>query len=424
MPMSNHHPVTRRRFLKTGLNLASSFALGVPLAVSGARPAKADGGVTFAVVVAAVNLANSLFRMSERSGGLNQRLQAMQLELDAILQTQMETLDAVNEVNNNLVKLQELIPNLLTKQEYFTALKDVKTANDEVRNFGIDVQRAQGKSLGPRDFDLFHQAFQSTRSALSKLDQTTSESIEGDPGVAAMAYAACSITMLAEQCFVLSKVEPFFPEDSKIVVWNAANQFSQLRDDMMRILTTLKTQRLPPLYREQTSIRDAEEKRLSENPWSTGFFQSIATGSGPTNFDVCLITSVPHHVDKGRYCPPEIITNINHSIQPPCSEVYDDYETQLLHHRQFTVDAVRLSAENGVYHLAGSLIYGDETQSQGSAACDPAEAPNKSLEEHLVNFSADATSYSKAIANVVALRNVGAVASQVENKVALLTIPG
>src|ERR1700733_12831520 len=386
MPLSNR-PVTRRRFLRTGLKLALPFALGAPLTVPGACPAKADAGITFAIVAAAVNLANSLFAMSQRAGGLNQRLQAMQLELDAILQTQVETLTAVNEVNNNLVKLQELIPNLLTKQEYFAALADVKTANDEVRNFGIDVQKAQGKALGVRDFDLFHHAFQSTRSALSRLDQTTLESVDGDPGVAAMAYAACSVTMLAEQCWVLGKIEPLFPDGSKMAVWNAANEFSQLRNDLTTILTTLKTQRLPPLYREQTYIRDVEVKRLEENPWTTGFFESIATGSGPTDFDVCLITNVLHHDDQGMYCPPPIVANINRPIQPPCYQRYHDYETQLPHHRQFTVDVARLAAGNDeyYYYLAKSLAYGDETQSQASVACAPVTGAKKCLEEYLSN---------------------------------------
>ncbi len=413
------HAVTRRRFLRTSLNLAWPFAFGVPLTALGALPARADFGIMFAVVEAAANLANSLSKVSESAGGLNKRLEVIQLELDAILQTQVETLAAVNEVNNNVIKLGELIPNLLTKQEYFNAKLEVGTANDEVKRFGEDVQKMPGRPLGPRDFDRFYHAFQSTRSALSRLDQTTLESVDGDPGVVAMAYAACSITMLAEQCWVLGKIEPLLDE-SKMASWDAANEFSQLRSGLKSVLATLKTQRLPPLYAGQTSIRDAEAKRLKDNPWATEFFEAIASGPGLKKFDGCLITYIQHKEAVGEHCTVGPIRNeVDHGR---CDYEYKYYQTPLLHHRQFTVDAVTLSDPGGNDYLTKSLVYGSETQSQGGETC-AAPAPKKSIDESLADFTPDALSFSKAAANVAALNNARAVATQIESAVALMSLP-
>ena len=163
---------------------------------------------------------------------------------------------------------------------------------------------------------------------------------------------------------------------------------------------------------------------------ATGFFEAIASDSGPRAFERCLITYVQHHDEIGRDCRPARIIN-EHEVPQHCTVKYNNYHTLLFHHRQFTVDAVTLSSpngsnyltkSNGKNYLTKSQDYRDETQSQGAAAC-AAPASAKPLEGVSSISGPDALSFSKAAANVAALSNAGAVATQIESAVALMSLP-
>src|SRR4051812_19499767 len=103
--------VSRRRFLSGGSALVSAPVISqLPLQLLGQRSALADGGATSAVVVAASSVASALLGLMHGSTGLGERLLAMQLTLNAILNNQIRTLEAISAVNDNLELLKKQLP--------------------------------------------------------------------------------------------------------------------------------------------------------------------------------------------------------------------------------------------------------------------------------------------------------------------------
>jgi hypothetical protein len=155
--------LSRRAFLATGIGASFQLPLQIPHLLFLTNAARADGGVTIAIIAACISIAQALASLSRGSNGLGERLQAMQLSLDAILQTQIETLKAIDAVNTNLNALKQQIPNLFKEDAYRRSFEQCQKSYDGTRTLAKQVFQIDAHRLGERDFPLFYSAYKDAR---------------------------------------------------------------------------------------------------------------------------------------------------------------------------------------------------------------------------------------------------------------------
>ena len=83
--------ITKRRFLQ---GAAATVFSPVPATVPFIETAEADFGVT-AVVIAALSLASSIASLLGGSGGIGDMLASIQMSINAVLEIQKKTLEAI-----------------------------------------------------------------------------------------------------------------------------------------------------------------------------------------------------------------------------------------------------------------------------------------------------------------------------------------
>src|ERR1700675_1797676 len=127
--------VSRRKVL---LGTAASLLLPITATPLFESSARADGGVT--AVMAVLALASAAASLSGGAGGLGDILQSLQVSINAVLEIQRRTLEAIVLVNKNIEELKTLIPNLFNEQHYWDAYKSSFKVYEAAKTFNFEIR--------------------------------------------------------------------------------------------------------------------------------------------------------------------------------------------------------------------------------------------------------------------------------------------
>src|SRR5262245_34462668 len=119
--------ITRRNILSGSSAVFATSLFPSPIVL---KPAFADGRATAAIVVAVIQVAQALASLAQGSNGLGERLLALQITVNAILEIQLATLRAISAVNSNLEALRKEIPELFQLAAYRSSLIETTKAFD------------------------------------------------------------------------------------------------------------------------------------------------------------------------------------------------------------------------------------------------------------------------------------------------------
>jgi hypothetical protein len=282
--------ISRRDALRKGAAYLAVPLIGqCSMPLMGILPAAADGGATASAVIAAIQVAQALIGLTQGSSGLGERLEAMQLTLNAILETQVKTLEAISLVNLNVEALRHELPELFRQEAYRRSLEQTKKSFDRAKDLSQEIMKADRTKLKVQDFERFVGANDEMRAAASQFDITVrTETIKGIPGVAAMIFAGCSARLLAEECWILTKLSRQFPKTAILESWKEQISLGNVaRVLATEVFSVLKNNQIPTLINEQTDARTTSADIIKHNVWGPPIIEELKT-TGKKTMESCL----------------------------------------------------------------------------------------------------------------------------------------
>jgi hypothetical protein len=329
----------RRKFVRAGL-LCFAAPLGqLPLNI---RSASADGGATIAIITACIAVAQALASLSAGSNGLGQRLEAMQLALGAILQAQLDTLNAIGAVNDNLNLLKRQIPDLFKQDAYRRSFEETLKSYEGTRTLAKQISQVSSKKLNDKDFERFLAAYTETRDAATQLSANITEAISGPEGVAAIAFAACSVRMLAELCWILADLNNRFPLGAKPPSWKARIALGDLSGSLTEnVLPRIRIKIIETLLAEQKNNSEKALKEIGANVWGPPVVALLSSRAvGNNALESCFRSGYsPQSIVVGQKCRPNFV---NMDFPENCRDLMANYSVAALERRKFVLEIEKL----------------------------------------------------------------------------------
>lgn len=249
-----HADASRRGFLKGSL-LASGAAIIAPSGLLFPSPANAQYVETALAVVSFVSAMRA-----RRGGGMGQRMAALNIKLDQVLDNQITILGAVGQLQSSIQRLSEDVEGYLINADYRSFLRETLAVTELCKRL---IARDAPPELKAKDFEgVFNDLYRlvlSSKAAL-QLGPATRQ------GLTSALYASSALMVLTENCYSLAQLEIELPEDLR---WQSSRpqKYEEMMEVLEEALTLLKDRRLVEADGEQIRRGMDNWNDFDETPW-------------------------------------------------------------------------------------------------------------------------------------------------------------
>lgn len=293
---------SRRNFLKM---LAGTLA--APASMIGAANAE-----MLATISAILSILSAVSALSSSTNGMGARLQAMQLQLSAILDLQQATLAAIVELNQNIEAIRRELPELFKEDALRRTFGSITAAYDGCRSLGRQIQATPAGTLGSADFNRFLGCFDEVQRSVSVLNTNSQEKLTGRSGIAAATFAAASCKLAVEALFILKAIEKTFPNAPNIrpSSWHPDIAFADLSTPLWRSTIPHFARSNAELMQEQVKLANKCREYFDDLPFGSELnmlLRPYPRSNAPIDA-MCLIPKNTYRIANvssdrpGKYC--------------------------------------------------------------------------------------------------------------------------
>lgn len=207
--------IDRRHLLSCAAASAAVALMSPPLMIAAATPAGAVDPAT--AVTIGLSIANALSALTAKGGGLGEQFAVLNLKVDQILQNQIRTFEAIQQLQQSISKLETQIGGLFTEERYkdlAIAIYDLRT--DTVRFLESINGLSNGDTLNPTKIAEYNRLLSELGNLVSKLENTflltnLNEQKVGLKGIDSLLVIVPALPVLVELLDGYRNVENLFP---------------------------------------------------------------------------------------------------------------------------------------------------------------------------------------------------------------------
>ncbi len=280
--------LNRRRIL-LGTGATSVVGLISPGLLISTRPSQAIEPVTMVMIGLAI--VSSIAALNAKGGGLGEQFAALNLKLDQILQNQIYTLEAIQQLQKSITRLENQIGGLFTEERYKDlAIEILDLRTDTSRFLRSIISLPKGTALNPTKKAEYNRLLSTLGNLVSKTENTflltnLTEQKAGLKGIDSLLIITPALPVLISLLDTYRNLENLFPD-----LGLEASEYLAASETMKSALKTLTGQRIPEALSAQVNEAKAAMDEVKKNSLGAILVVILTPSEQPTSKDVCFQT--------------------------------------------------------------------------------------------------------------------------------------
>lgn len=268
---------------------ASVVGLVSPGLLISTRPAHAIEPVTMVMIGLAI--ASSIAALNAKGGGLGEQFAAFHLKLDQILQNQIYTLEAIQQLQKSITRLENQIGGLFTEERYKDlAIEILNLRTDTSRFLRSIISLPKGTTLNPTKKAEYNRLLSTLGNLVSKTENTflltnLTEKKAGLKGIDSLLIITPALPVLISLLDTYRNLETLFPD-----LGLEASEYLAASETMKSALKTFTGQRIPEALSAQVNEAKAAMDEVKKNSLGAILVDILTPSEQPTSKDICFQT--------------------------------------------------------------------------------------------------------------------------------------